>query len=210
MHIFFTILTNQIRFTGSSVLTCFCFCEERDWTLTLLKRVPHGHGPSCEPLPGCSNPAAANCLQKCSHPAPVWCTVNKFALVLAGELLGITEKNHCFLWLSFFLLDLPLKMCTVRCCSGAACCPPWGDSWLQLFWGSYSFFFFCLRLSFLNLLPFKLYCYYTNGFVSSYGEGLCQKINATTYVEITYYNYYTQIISLDSLIAGNRNQLGLP
>lgn len=119
----------------------------------------------------------------------LWCFLESYLALL---------RKISFLWLSFFLLNLPLKMCTVRCCSEVACCPPWGDFRLQLFWGSYSFFFFCLRLSFLNLLPFKLYCYYTNGFVSSYGEGLCQKINTTTSVEITYYNYYTQIISLDS------------
>ena len=179
----------------------FLFLQrKRLWTLMLLELVSHGHGSlvanRCQVAP--TQQLQNCCLQKCSHLPPVLCTVNKFALVLAGELLGIIEKNHCFLWLSFFLLNLPLKMCTIRYCSEAACCPPWGDSRLQLFWWSYPFFFFCLRLSFLNLLPFKLYCYYTNGFVSSYGEGLCQKINTTTSVEITYYNYYTQIISLDS------------
>lgn len=177
--------------------TCVCFCKERDGELERCWSSSHSHSSlvanHCQVAP---TQQLQNCyLQKCTHPPPVSCTVNKFALVLAGELLGIIEKNHCFLWLSFFSFGFTLKNVYNQMLfrSSLLSSLRWFPTLVVL-----GKLFFFLLLSFLNLFPFKLYCYYTNGFVSSYGEGLCQKINTTGFVEITYYNYYTQIISLDS------------
>ena len=89
----------------------FLFLQrKRLWTLTLLKLVSQGHGSlvanRCQvaltqQLQNC-------CLQKCSHLPPVLCTVNKFALVLSGELLGIIEKNQ-FSLAQFFSFEFTLK-----------------------------------------------------------------------------------------------------
>ena len=161
-----------------------------------------------------------NChLQKVSHRPPpdssCFVCCDKFVLVLAGDLLGIIEKNHCFLWLTFFLLDLLLEMCTVRCCSEEACCPPWDDSWGNIrlsFFGEVISVLLLLKALISESTSFQVTFLLSpciNGFISSHGEGLWQKRNTTTYREIIYYNYCSQIM-LEYLITGNRNQLGLP
>ena len=50
----------------------------------------------------------------------LWCLLESY--------LASLRKITVFFGSVFFLLALPLKMCTIRCCSEAACCPPWGDS----------------------------------------------------------------------------------
>lgn len=115
-------------------------------------------------VPGCSISTAAKLLSAgfpLPHPSCFVCC-DKFVLVLAGDLLGIIEKNHCFRWLTFFLLDLLLEVCTDVIQKKLVVLHEMisEGTWDLVFLEKLFLFFFCLRLSLLNLLPFKLHSYY--------------------------------------------------